>query len=272
MKKIYIIVFLFLTTFFAVKGAIPKRIVSLAPSLTKCIVQLDAVEKLVGCTSYCNPGSGRSVVVASAIQVYLEKLIALQPDLVIATGLTDGETIKSIRKFGIEVKIFPSATSYSSLCEQFQQIGDLIGKSDNALKLIDMCNSQLSDLRKKYVNGPKSKIFFQIGAQPLFTVLPNTFMDDFITMTGGENIAKEMKIGTLTREFVLIQNPDVIIVTSMGITGAEEKKAWEGYKELKATKQNKIFIVDADMACSPTPVDFVETFKVITSLLRTTGK
>jgi iron complex transport system substrate-binding protein len=269
MSKYFLLAVVAFFSVFQGLGANPQRIVSLAPSLTKCIVQLDAVDKLVGCSSYCNPGANNKVViVATAIQVYLEKLIALKPDLVIATGLTDAETINSIKKFGIEVKIFPSAESYPKLCDQFQLIGELVGKKDLAKEIVARCNLQLDELSKNFSGVKRQKMFFQIGAQPLFTVLSNTFMDDFITLAGGENIAKGMKIGTLTREFVLIQNPEVIIITSMGITGAEEKKVWENYKELAAAKEKKIFIVDADGACSPTPIDFVETFKAITTFLK----
>ena len=91
-------------------------------------------------------------------------------------------------------------------------------------------------------------------------------MDDYITYAGAQNIAFDFTIGSITRESVLLRNPDVIFIVSMGIIGEEEKKNWEKVKELNASKNKKIFILDSDKACTPTPVTFVETLETIINL------
>ena len=111
-------------------------------------------------------------------------------------------------------------------------------------------------------------LFRSIGANPLFTVLENTFMDDFITFFGGRNIATGLRRGTLNREFVLQSNPDVIIIMEMGIAGEQEKKIWENYPFLNAVKNNRIFFIDADIASSANPPDFLKTLEAIAKHLR----
>jgi iron complex transport system substrate-binding protein len=64
----------------------------------------------------------------------------------------------------------------------------------------------------------------------------------------------------MTRESVLMKNPDVIIVATMGGFGEEEKKIWESYAVLKAAVNNKIFLIDSETSCSPTPVNFAKAF------------
>jgi iron complex transport system substrate-binding protein len=125
---------------------------------------------------------------------------------------------------------------------------------------------KIEQLKITVPSTQKPKIFIQIGANPLYTVFPNTFMDDYITYAGAQNIAFDFTIGFITRESVLLRNPDVIFIVSMGITGEEEKKNWEKVKELNASKNKKIFILDSDKACTPTPVTFIETLETIISL------
>jgi iron complex transport system substrate-binding protein len=99
-----------------------------------------------------------------------------------------------------------------------------------------------------------------LGANPVFTVLQHTFMDDFILYANGENIANGLRKGIITRESVLMKNPDVIIIATMGGFGAEEKRVWESYSGLKAAENKKIFLIDSETACSPTPANFVKAF------------
>jgi iron complex transport system substrate-binding protein len=149
-------------------------------------------------------------------------------------------------------------TSYAEICSQFLELADITGKKAQAVRVVEKLQSRLALVKKKIPTGKRPTVFFEIGAKPLFTVIPHTFMDDYIAYAGGINIAADLKSGTISREAVLMRNPDVIVIVTMGIVGAEEKKAWENYQLISATKNGKIIIVDSDKACSPNPVNFVD--------------
>lgn len=245
-----------------------KRIVSLAPSLTNMIYLLQSQDNLVGCTSYCEDGKvDNKAIVASAVEINVEKVFLLQPDLIITAGLTKPSIIAKFEEAGIKVKVFPSAKSYSELCNQLREIAILTGKEEVGKKIIERQQKRLADLKKSIPPGEKPKVFFQIGAKPLFTVIPNTFMDDFITFSGGINIASDLKSGTITRESVIVRNPDVIIIVTMGIAGEEEKIIWEKNRSITASKNGKIFIIDSNKACSPNPVTFIDVVEQLISLM-----
>ncbi|MCF8357262.1 MAG: helical backbone metal receptor [Prolixibacteraceae bacterium] len=249
-------------------GQKARRIVSLAPSLTKNIYYLGCPDKLVGCTSYCTEAlADNKAVVASAIKVNLEKTVSLKPDLVLTTPLTDPETIESLRKFGIRVEVFPSAVSFNGICRQFIEIGKLLGEAETALEIVTASENKIEQLLEKNPVKNPGRFFIQIGADPIFTVLPNTFMNDFILLTGGKNIFDDLNRGTVTRESVVARNPDYIFIATMGIVSQEEKTEWERFNTIGATKNGAIFTIDADKACTPTPVTFVETFETIISCL-----
>ncbi|MDR0332303.1 MAG: helical backbone metal receptor [Dysgonamonadaceae bacterium] len=244
------------------------RIVSLAPSLTQSLYFLEAQNKLVGCTSYCVDGvkDGKEIV-ASAVTVNLEKVVALKPDIVLASQLTTPDNIATLRRFGIQVEVFQSPKSFAEICEQFIRLGALVGEEARAEYIVNESRQRVEAVSAKMNWRTTPKMFFQIGANPIFTVIPNTFMNDYITLLGAENIAKNFRRGTISREFVIAQNPDYIFVVTMGIVGEEEKNMWGRYPSLSATRNRQIFIIDSDIACQPTPVTFAQTMEILHKLI-----
>lgn len=247
----------------------PKRIISLAPSLTKNLYLLHAGDLLVGCTNYCHLQSGTHAdVVASALDVNFEKAVLLKPDLVITTTLSSPRTIDTFKKMGVKVLVLETPKSFDEICSQFVQLGEKIGKKELAEEIIARARAQIKVIRQKVLkNAPPQKMFMQIGAKPLFAVVPNTFMNDFITFSGCENIASDLKIGSITREAVLVRNPDVIVMVLMGTMGTEEKDRWETFTELGAVKKKKVYIMNADDACSPTPLSFVKALDKLIGMI-----
>jgi iron complex transport system substrate-binding protein len=241
------------------------RIISLAPSVTKELIDLDMLENIVGVTSYCNISThNKDLVIGTATNVNVEKILLLKPDMVFATGLTKESNINSLRNNGITVHMIPKLESFDVICEEFIKLGEIVGKIDLAKSIVENSYQKIDSLKNSVPSKSKnSKIFIQIGAKPLFTVIPNTFMNDYITYANCENIAADLNKGTITRESVLKRNPDVIFIVTMGIIGDEEKNTWENYKELSATKNKKIFIIDSNVACTPTVLSFTETFENI---------
>jgi iron complex transport system substrate-binding protein len=197
-------------------------------------------------------------IVATNMEVNVEKILLLKPDIIITTSLTKPSAIEQLQHLGLKVIVYKLPNSYIDLCKVFTDVSVLLNKQTPALNIIDKQNLRLSQLKKSFPKNKKTKVFFEIGAKPLFTAIPNTFMDDYIKYAGGINIASDLKNGQITKESVLIRNPDVIFIVSMGILTTEEKSMWSSYSNLNAAKQSKIFFIDANNSCSPDPVLFVD--------------
>ena len=236
-----------------------RRIISLSPSLTLNMRYLGDEADLVGCTSYCKT-TRKIPVVASAIKVNVEKVVSMKPELVVASTMTPPETLEALKKVGINVVVFPIPHSFDEICQQFLQLGKLVGKEAQARKVIATSQQQVNKLKLK--PGTK-KMFIQLGANPLFAVIPNTFMNDYIRFLGAKNITTGMTSGSITREAVLARNPDVIFIVTMGIIASDEKKQWEAFPNLSAAINHKVVIIDSEKACMPTPVTFAETMAII---------
>ncbi|NOR76470.1 MAG: ABC transporter substrate-binding protein [Draconibacterium sp.] len=241
----------------------------MAPSITENIYLLGAQDKLVGCTSYCTQAvaDGKEII-GTTIEVNVEKIFALQPDLILTMELTKSQDLEAMKKLGLNVELILTPKSFEEICVQTIHIGKLIGDEESAQKVIQETKQIVNDIKQKSAQlHNKQKVFFQIGASPIFTVLQNTFMDEFILLNNAENIANGMTRGTMTRESVLVKNPDVIIVATMGGFGKEEQKIWKSYTGLEAAKNDKIFLIESEIACSPTPDNFAKAFTSVYQFL-----
>ncbi len=267
-NRIYMLSVILTATCIVLQGQQYRRVVSLAPSITKNLYYLNAQNYLVGCTSYCTLAKNENkTVVASPVTVNIEKVVGLNPDLVIASTITNPEYIEMLRKFNIRVEVFTTPKSFEGICTQFVDMGILLGKEENAKQIISSIKQEIDAIKSVGLNASPKKVFIQIGTDPLYAVIPNTFMNDYIVFANATNVAESLNKGTVSRETVISQNPDYIFIVTMGIVGDKEKKVWERFKDLNAVKKKKIFIIDSDLACTPTPQTFLETMKIITNHL-----
>jgi iron complex transport system substrate-binding protein len=247
----------------------PQRIISLGPSITKGLYLLGVQDKLIANTAYCisPPEARKKEKIGTAVEVNVEKVFRIEPDLVLATSLTNPKAKEKLKNLGIKVVTFPAPRDFSQMCEQFLELGKLVGKEEEAEKIVKGARYKATSIKKKVKDLPKPKVLVQVGARPLFVATGQYFVNDYIEFAGGINIAKGAKEGIYSREQVLKANPDVIIITTMGIVAEEEKEVWQKYKTLSAVKNSRIYIIDTDRLTSPTPASFVKTLEEIVHIL-----
>lgn len=249
-----------------------RRIVSLGPLNTENIYLLGAGDRLVGDTSYCvRPEAAKhKPKIGSVMQVSIEKIISLHPDLVLATALTRPEQINQLEKMGVRIVRFRQPASFSEICEQFVELGQLLGLEERARRIVRQAREEVEALRRKTAHLPKKKVFLQVGSRPLFASVTSSFTHDFIALGGGVNIAEGQRSGAMDYEKVIAENPDVIIIAMMGSeTGiaAEEKRNWQRMHVLKAVQTGQVHVIEPSLVCSPSPATFVRTLRLIVGLI-----
>lgn len=254
------------------QAANPQRIVSLAPSLTEALYLLGMDDRVAGVTVFCNhpPQAKQKEKVGTIIEPSIEKIVSLSPDLVVATKEGNRpQTVNSLRKLGIRVEVFNHARDFHSICENFIRLGKLVGKEVRAKEIVEQAKRKVNFISTKVANLPKPKVFWELGARPLVTISREAFVNEFIRLGGGINIVDEarMRYPILSREEILRQDPDVIILVTMGDVTKEEKRSWQKFKNLKAIRSDRIYIVDADLVCRPSPLTFAEGVEEIAKLL-----
>lgn len=252
------LVFLFAFT----NGQSVQRVVSLVPSLTDNIYLIGGEKKLVGCTSYCHRAIKDGVPqVGSAVNANAEAIFALQPDLVLASQLTKSQDVAALHKLGVQVEIFGTPASFDDICRQTLKLARLLNREDAALEVVRNARKRVAEVREKSKQQVPRKVFLQIGANPVFAVTRQSFLNDYITFCNCINIAQDLQSGAISREAVLTQNPDVIIVAEMGNFGQQEKQQWQQYTSLSAVKSKRVFIISSDTSCNPSPSNFVSALE-----------
>lgn len=248
----------------------PQRIISLGPGITEELYLLQAGDRIVGVTTYCHrpEEAGKKDKVGTILEVNLEEIVVRKPDLVLATPLTDPRAIEKLKSLGIRVHQFPLARNFSELNRQFLELGRLIGKAGLAEEAVARAEGEVSRIQETLKGRPRIRVFIQVGAQPLFAANRDYFLNDLIELAGGINPAREAPGGGLySLEKVVEDNPDVIIIATMGLAGQAEKTRWENLAVLKAARNKRIYVVDPDRFCNPTPVTFGEAFREMIRIL-----
>lgn len=251
---------------------VPLRIISLSPIQTENVFLLGAGSRLVGNTTYCTkPEAARNIEkVGSVMEINIEKIAGLRPDLILASNLTSTLQLEQLNKLGLRTKKFHQASSFMDICHQFRELGKLLGREQQAERITEEAQRRVNKVRSAVEHLPKQKVFLQVGAHPLFSSVKKSFTNDYIVFGGGQNIAREKTSGAMTTEEVLALAPDVIIIAVMGSedgVGANEKTKWQNYEVLAAAKTGRIYVLDPDQVCSPSPLTFAKALEDIARLI-----
>jgi len=236
-----------------------QRIVSLAPNITEILFALGLGQRVIGVTQHCNyPAEVSSKIrVGTYIDLNIEKVLFLKPDLVIANA--DGNEKDSVERmvsFGIPVLV----TNPKNLNEVFatiKKIGKMTKKEDQADILVQSLRKRVDQVVRACSNLPHPRVFLQINEHPLITVGKETFHNNLIRLAGGINISGEESIQypKYSLEQVLRLRPEVILITSMerGAVAERKKERWRKWDQLPAVKLGRIHILDSDLLDRPSP-------------------
>ena len=236
----------------------PTRIIALAPSITEIIYDLGQEKKLVGVTQFSTyPPEAKSLPrVGSYIRLDIEKIVSLKPDLCLATK--DGNPkhiVDKIVSLGIPVYVI-NPRNLQQIMDTITGIGSLLHAEQAAADLAIDMKKRIERVQAKVKKGSfRPRVFFQIDAEPLFSAGTNTFIHELIELAGGINTAAgETSYPRYSWEDILVLQPEVVLISSMagGLAPEDLLRSWKKWDQLSAVKNDKVFVVEADMFDRPT--------------------
>ncbi len=243
--------------------AIPRRVISLSPIITETIYLVGAQDRLIANTTYCNspPEAQLKDKIGTVTQMNIEKVIRLNPDLVIASALTQEKQLKVLESRFIPIFRAENPKTFEQMCDMTLAMGKRLGKAEQAHAIIEKTRKNAACINALTQHLEKPRVFMQIGLKPLYSANKDMFINEYIRYTGGRNIAENEASGIYSREKVLAQDPEIILIATMGSSkkaGEMEKQRWMAFKSISAIKSGRIYILDPELICSPTPVTFVK--------------
>jgi iron complex transport system substrate-binding protein len=226
------------------------RVVSVAPANTEIAFALGAGAKVVGDTTFCDyPEAAKSVAkIGDFSNPSMEKIVALQPDLVLVAGGVQANFRAKLEKLGMAV-FMVDPTSLDELYADLQELGDLMGVSGNATTVVTDMKQQVADVQAKVAGAETPKVFLEVYGQPLMTAGTATFIDDLITRAGGVNVGAGAGSGfpQYNAEKLIEEDPAVYIALkgSQADPGAIAERA--GYDQLTAVKSGRVYVIDDNL-------------------------
>lgn len=241
----------------AASESIPRRIVSLAPSVTETVFALGFGNRLVGVTSHCDypVEAKRLPKIGDFMSPSLEVIAAKQPDLVIGvTGATDPARAREIERLGIKITLV-SVSSVSEILSSFKHIAALLGDPDAGATLVEKIRAQFDKVKRRIAAAPRRSTLLAVGLRPLVAVGGKNFLDELITLAGGENIAGNASQPwlNLPDEYVVAKAPQVIIQAGMGSDASGPTRQWSDLKSIPAVKERRVYTYNSDKILRPGP-------------------
>jgi iron complex transport system substrate-binding protein len=244
-----------------------QRVVSLAPNLTETIYALGLDGKLVGDTTFCDipPAAKEKPHVGSTQEPSLEAIVALHPDLVLATtSINRAETADALLKIGVPVYTSDPHT-ITGMLSSTATIADLMGASEQGAKLVAELQKRLDALHTALQERPLAHVLFVVWEDPLISIGQNTFIADALRWAGAESIiVASQNWPQVSMEEVVRLQPDYIVLTPdhleaethEHVDNLRNRPTWS---ELRAVKLGHV-VMASDEFTRPSPglVDAIE--------------
>lgn len=240
----------------------PQRFVSLAPSNTEILFALGLDDKVVGVTDFCDyPEEAKAIEKVGGIEPNLEKIVALNPDLVLAIGGSPAQVEKAteMEKLGLAVLVLEPG-DIEGIMANIELVGKAAGAEKEASELVTEMRKRFDDITAR-VKGAESrpKVFFELDAtdpSKPYTPGPGSFIDALITLAGGSNVGAgaKMQWAQLSTEEIIAQDAEVIVLgdANYGVT-AEMVKERPGWSVITAVKNAAIYPIDDVLVSRPGP-------------------
>jgi iron complex transport system substrate-binding protein len=233
-------------------SAPPRRIVSLAPSVTEILYAIGARDLVVGVSSADDyPPEVRHKPRVGGVQLDYERLAALRPDLVVGLVSLQRTNLERLRGLGYRVL----ALDPRSLQDTYRAIlllGSVTGKAEKARQVVDRLQERAQRIRAHLPrSGPRPRVFVEVWDQPFLTAGQGTFLHDLLGLAGGVNVFREL-VGwpQVSEEQILRRNPEVILVLHPGRDRVMRRPAW---RTLDAVRAGRVYALNPSWVTRPGP-------------------
>jgi iron complex transport system substrate-binding protein len=217
------------------------RIISLAPNLTEILFELGLGDQIVGVTNYCTypPEALQKEKVGGFINPNLEKIVRLQPDLVVAEQWPSSKTIPRLREFGLQVFEVISPRSFEEIYQVIRGVGEAVNRSPGAKRLIQQMKKRLEAIEARTSRlSPSPSIYVEVDL-PSWTIGKQSFITEALFLCGARNLFEDVDRRSFqaSKEMIVDRNPDVILAYTVAAPAIRQRLGWEG---IKAVQEERI--------------------------------
>ncbi|WP_065615595.1 cobalamin-binding protein [Pseudomonas moraviensis] len=239
MRRLWLAVLLLALSSPALAGL---RVVSLAPSLSEIVVELDSADLLVGVLDAGERPAAIGDVpsVGRYGQLDMERLLSLKPDLLLLwPGSVGAGQRDQLKRLNIPTFIAEPHT-LTQLAAQIEAIAEQLGRPERGAKRAAELRAQLEGMRQRYQRDVPLRVFYQVWDKPLYTVGGGQIISDALEVCGARNVFADLNLPApqVSIEAVLQRDPEVIVVGDQAQLGA-----WKVWPQVAAVRQGRLLLV-----------------------------
>jgi vitamin B12 transport system substrate-binding protein len=219
------------------------RVVSLAPSLSEIVVELDSADLLVGVLDGGErpPQLKGLPSVGRYGQLNMERLLSLQPDLLLLWPGSIGPAQREQLK-GLHIPVYIAEPhGLDQLIQQIEEISAQLGRPERGVQRAGQLRERLEALRQRYRRDTPLSVFYQVWDRPLYTVGGEQIISDALAVCGARNVFADLSLPApqVSVESVLQRNPQVILATDQA-----QLDAWKAWPQLAAVAHGRLLLVN----------------------------
>lgn len=225
-----------------------ETIVSLSPGVTEKLYEIGAYDKLLARTDYASyPEKALSLPsIGSMFSPQLEKIVELNPTIVIAETHFKEKVLKKLNEAGIAIYGSTSSKSIEDIFNFTIELGLITDRYYEARGLNGSLENKLN--RAQYVLRDikdKPSVYYVVGTgKAEYTAGKDTFIADLIRRSGAINVADDTTGWLYSLEKLIEHNPDYIFGNDYNINTMLQEEVYQG---LDSIKDNTYFIVDQNI-------------------------
>lgn len=233
-----------------------KTIITLSPHLTELAFAAGAGPQLIAAAEYSNYPEAAAELprVGDAFRLDLERIISLQPDLVIAwESGNPGLAVNRLQELGLTTWVI-EIRQPEEIASTLEQIGAAAGQLEAGQEAASRVRQRLADIRQSGAGKPAVSYFYQVAEQPLFTLNGEHLISQSLALCGGENIFADESVlaPQVSLESVIVRDPAVMFA---GVIEAQPDPlaAWHQWPNLQAVSNQRLYTLSADQISRATP-------------------
>lgn len=241
----------------------PRRIVSLAPSVTEILFAIGAGDRLVGVTDLCdNPPAARTLPrVGGMVKPDWETVVRLRPELVVAsTAGNDASQVSQAERLGLPL-YFTDAPDLNGLLRSVTHLAEVAGLRERGEALRRSLQARIQALQDGAPAGPLPKVLFLVWIDPPVVPGSGTFLNDALRLAGVDSVSSDAPAGwpTYDLETILRRRPDWIVAAQSNASALAALAERPGWSTLDAVRSGRVLTVsEAIERPSPGVVDAME--------------
>ena len=253
----------------------PTRIICLTEETTETLYLLGQGDRIVGVSGYTvrPPEARQKPKISAFINAKFDKIVALEPDLVLAFSDLQADLVAELIRRGLPVVTF-NQRSVAEILQMIRMLGGLVGCQPQAEELAGRLEADLDRIRESASHFPKRpRVFFEEWDDPLISGI--RWVEELVEIAGGEPVFPELAASGLAKNRIVDpaevarRDPEVIFASWCG---KKMKKATiqnrPGWDRVAAVRDDRIFEIKSTYILQPGPACLTDGIAQLHECLR----